>query len=70
MKTELDRAFDLIAKQTVSVREAANVMGCSQSTVHELMGKRNIKAYKIGAQWRIVSKGLDDYMRSLIQKVE
>lgn len=69
MTPELKKAFALIEKQTVTLDDAANFLGNGRIGVRELIKEKKIEAYLIGTEWRIVSKSLDAYAKSLIAKV-
>jgi len=66
---ELKKAFALIEKSTVSIGEAAGFLGCGPGTVINLILKGKIEAKEVWGFYRIVSKSLDAYAKSRIEKV-
>lgn len=70
MDTNLKKAFDLINKNTVTVRFAAQFLVCARSKIFRLLKSGEIEGQKIGEDYRIVSKSLDAYAKRQIQKVD
>lgn len=51
-------------KEFLSPAEVAHLLGVSRWTVYRLLlGKRHLRASRIGTQWRISREALDEYIR-------
>jgi excisionase family DNA binding protein len=52
-------------ERKLSVREAAQILACSQSTVLRLIHERKLKAELVGGRFRIKPEDLESYVLSL-----
>lgn len=48
--------------KTYTPREVANIMNVTYATMLNLIYKNKVKAFKVGAQWRITEEELDKLM--------
>lgn len=47
----------------LTIKETADLLRVSQKTVRRLIDSRELAAAKLGAQWRIRPRDLDDFVR-------
>lgn len=54
-------------KGEISCRAAADVLGCSRSTVHRLIERGDLVAYALSdpGWWRIERRSLDQYIKKV-----
>lgn len=49
---------------SLTPKEAAEILGCSVYTVHELLREGRLKGFKITSHWRIPAEELERFMQS------
>lgn len=52
----------------LSTTEAAALLGVSPDTVQRMCDRGELKAYRVGRQWRIRREDLDAYLASVANK--
>jgi len=71
VKTELDKAFDLLNEKTVNINFAMDFLGMSKRDVRKLCCPGVLDTYVMDdGSYRIVSKSLNAYAKSRIEKIK
>jgi excisionase family DNA binding protein len=52
----------------LNVSEVANLLGVSEDIVRDRIRKKQIRAGKIGGQWRVRREDLAEYMMAVFEK--
>ena len=50
-----------MTNEVFTVDQLASRWSCSTDVVYDLLRKRKLRAFKIGAAWRITAKAVDDF---------
>mgnify|MGYP003290260699 CR=1 FL=1 len=51
-------------KNAYSINDVMYVLNATRDTVLKLIKNKELKAFKLGRQWRVIVSSLDDYIRS------
>jgi excisionase family DNA binding protein len=58
----------MIEEQAFSVSRLAKRLGVSQRTARRIVGTGEVKAYRIGRQWRVFEPDLQDYLANQVNR--
>jgi excisionase family DNA binding protein len=56
-------ASDAAGGGALKVGEVAQMLRCHPSTVYRMLRRRELKAFKLGSDWRFLRNDLEDWMR-------
>lgn len=51
-------------KQTLSVRETAEKLGCTLKYIYDLLYAQKLPSQKVGRQWRISASAVESWLRN------
>lgn len=66
LKEKIEEHKRRIERKTISVKEFAEVMGCSYQKALTLVHHRNCPCIKVGHGYRIIISKIDDFLEELI----
>lgn len=55
-------------KMTMTLKEAARELGCSENKVYELVHRNDFPAMKIGRNWKISRIGLYEWVQKMTKE--
>lgn len=53
---------EMLSRPLMTVHDAANVLQVQEATVRSWIRERRIRAIKLGKEWRIAVKDLEDFL--------